>query len=118
MNRLMKLIREGIRSIGVNFSVDPITGMPAATPVFQRSAEPKTANEILALLVELSKKDRMVVAFDEFQEALAREPALGEERTVEVLDRARGGEVHDDEHRDDEQEIVHPHGVSCPSMSQ
>ena len=68
MNRLMKMLREGIRSITLNFSVDPITGMPVATPVFKRSVEYKTVNEILALLVKLSKKNRMVVAFDEFQE--------------------------------------------------
>ena len=68
MNRLMNMLRAAISSITLNFSVDPITGLPAATPVFQRSAEPKTVNEILALLVELSKKNRMVVAFDEFQE--------------------------------------------------
>jgi len=42
MNRLMKVIREGIRSIGINFSVDPITGMPTASPVFNRTAEDRT----------------------------------------------------------------------------
>jgi len=68
MNRLMKVIREGIRSIGINFSVDPITGMPTASPVFNRTAEDRTIDEIFALVEGLSKKKRMVVAFDEFQE--------------------------------------------------
>ena len=38
MNHLTKIIREGIRSIGINFSLDPITGMPTASPVFNSTA--------------------------------------------------------------------------------
>ena len=68
MNRLIKTVREGIRSIGINFSVDPITGMPTASPVFNKGAERSTIDEIFALLENLSKKKKMVVALDEFQE--------------------------------------------------
>lgn len=68
MNRLMKMIHEGIRSIGVNFSVDPISGMPTAMPVFNRSAEERTIDEIFGLIEGHSQKKKMVVAFDEFQE--------------------------------------------------
>ena len=71
MNRLMKMIRERIRSIGVNFSIDAISGMPTAAPVFNRTAEDRTIEEIFALIEGLSKKKRMVVAFDEFQEVAA-----------------------------------------------
>lgn len=71
MNRLMKMVREGIRSIGVNFSVDPMTGMPTAMPVFNRSAEERTIDEVFALIGNLSQKKKMVVAFDEFQEVAA-----------------------------------------------
>ena len=71
MNRLTKMIREGIRSIGINFSVDPLTGMPTASPVFNRAAENRTIDEIFALVERLSKKKKMVVAFDEFQEVAA-----------------------------------------------
>ncbi len=71
MTRLMKMVREGIRSIGVNFSVDPITGVPTAMPVFNRSAEERTIDEIFALIGNLSQKKKMVVAFDEFQEVAA-----------------------------------------------
>lgn len=71
MNRLTKIIREGIRSIGINFSLDPITGMPTASPVFNRTAEDRTIDEIFALVEGLSKKKKMVVAFDEFQEVTA-----------------------------------------------
>lgn len=71
MSRLMKIIREAIRSIRVNFSVDPISGMPTASPVFNRTAEDRTIDEIFALIERLSKKKKMVVAFDEFQEVAA-----------------------------------------------
>jgi AAA+ ATPase superfamily predicted ATPase len=68
MNRLMNMIREGIRSIGVNFSVDPASGMPTASPVFNRAAEGRTIDELFLFIETLSKKKKMVVAFDEFQE--------------------------------------------------
>jgi len=71
MNRLIKMIREGVRSIGVNFSVDPITGLPTALPVFNRAVEDRTIDEIFAIIEDLSKKKKMVVAFDEFQEVAA-----------------------------------------------
>ena len=68
MGRLIKMIRQGIRSIAVNFSVDAITGMPTAAPVFNRSIEDKTVDEVFALVESLSHKKKMVIAFDEFQE--------------------------------------------------
>jgi hypothetical protein len=68
IDRLMKIIREGIRSIGVNFTVDPATGMPTASPVFNRAAEGRTIDELFSFIQRLSKKKKMVVAFDEFQE--------------------------------------------------
>ena len=68
MNRLIQFIREGIRSIGVNFSIDPLTGLPSAIPVFNKAVEQKTIDEIFALAEILSRKKKMVIAFDEFQE--------------------------------------------------
>ena len=68
MNRLVKMIREGIRSIGVNFSIDSTTGMPTAMPIFNKSVEDRTIDEIFGLLEGRSHKKKMVVAFDEFQE--------------------------------------------------
>jgi AAA+ ATPase superfamily predicted ATPase len=66
--RLIKMIREAIRSIGITFSVDPITGIPTAAPVFNRAAEGRTIDELFSLVETLSKKQKLVVAFDEFQE--------------------------------------------------
>ena len=71
MNRLMKLVGEQIRSIRVNFSVDPLSGLPTASPVFDRTAEDKTVEETFALVERLSRRKRLVVAFDEFQETAA-----------------------------------------------
>ena len=68
LDRLMKTIREAIRSIGVNFTVDPATGMPTATPVFNKAAEGRTIDELFSFIQKLSKKKKMVIAFDEFQE--------------------------------------------------
>lgn len=68
MNRLMEMIRETIRSITVNFSADPMTGMPTATPAFTRSADYQTIDELFSLLTRLADKKKMVVVFDEFQE--------------------------------------------------
>jgi AAA+ ATPase superfamily predicted ATPase len=71
MTRLIKMVREGIRSIGVNFSVDPITGLPTASPVFNRAAEGRTIDELFSLIETLSRKEKIAVAFDEFQEVAA-----------------------------------------------
>lgn len=71
MNRLMKMLREGIRSIGLHFSMDPVTGMPMASPVFNRAVQDKTIDELFAMIESLSKKKKLVVAFDEFQEVAA-----------------------------------------------
>jgi len=71
MNRLMKLLREGVRSMALNFSVDPITGMPTASPVVNRPLQDKTIDELFAVLEVFSRKKKLVVAFDEFQEVAA-----------------------------------------------
>ncbi len=71
MNRLMKMLREGIRSIALNFSIDPVTGMPTASPVINRPAQEKTVDELFAIIETFSRKKKLVVAFDEFQEVAA-----------------------------------------------
>jgi uncharacterized protein len=71
MERLIKVFREGVRSIGINFSVDPVTGLPTAVPVFSKAVEDRTIEEIFEVAENLSRKKRVVVAFDEFQEVAA-----------------------------------------------
>lgn len=68
IDRLMKSIRNGIMSIRVNFSLDPVTGLPAMAPVFAGDVEDRTIDEIFSFVESFSKKERLVVIFDEFQE--------------------------------------------------
>ena len=68
MDRLMKLIKEKIISLTVNFSIDIYTGAPVAIPVFAPVDKRPAIDEIFALLESLSQNKKLAVAFDEFQE--------------------------------------------------
>jgi uncharacterized protein len=68
IDRLMKLIRDGIMSIKVNFSIDPLSGLPTMSPVYDRGIENRTIDELFGLFERFSRKTRLVIAFDEFQE--------------------------------------------------
>ena len=68
MDKLMKLIKEKISSLTMNFSIDIYTGAPVAIPVFAPVDKRPAIDEIFALLESLSQKKKLAVAFDEFQE--------------------------------------------------
>jgi AAA+ ATPase superfamily predicted ATPase len=68
MDKLMKLLKEKITALTMNFSIDIYTGAPVAIPVFAPVDKRPALDEIFALLESLSKKERLAVAFDEFQE--------------------------------------------------
>lgn len=68
MEKLMKLIKEKINSLTMNFSIDIYTGAPVAIPVFAPVDKRPALDEIFALLESLSQKKKLAVAFDEFQE--------------------------------------------------
>jgi AAA+ ATPase superfamily predicted ATPase len=68
VDRLLKLIKEKIGSITVNFSIDVTTGAPVAIPVFARADRRPAVDEVFGLLESLSQKKKLAVAFDEFQE--------------------------------------------------
>ncbi len=68
MDKLMKLIKEKIISLTMNFSIDIYTGAPVAIPVFAPVDKRPAIDEIFALLESLSQKKKLAVAFDEFQE--------------------------------------------------
>jgi len=87
MGRLIKMVREGVRSIGVNFGIDAITGLPTATPVFSKAVEDRTIEEIFAIAENVSRKKKMVVAFDEFQEVAAYGGAVFEKRLRKAIQR-------------------------------
>jgi hypothetical protein len=68
MDKLMKLIKEKINSLTMNFSIDIYTGAPVAIPVFAPVDKRPVIDEVFALLESLSQKKKLAVAFDEFQE--------------------------------------------------
>ena len=68
LDRLMKLIKEKISSMTMNFSIDVYTGAPVAVPVFAPTDRRPAVDEVFALLESLSQKKKLAVAFDEFQE--------------------------------------------------
>ena len=86
-DRLMKRIRNGIMSINVHFGVDPVTGLPSLSPVFNRGVEERTINECFALVESYAKKTRRVVAFDEFQEVGAYGEAAFEKQLRKSIQR-------------------------------
>ena len=68
VDKLMKLLKEKITALTLNFSIDIYTGAPVAVPVFAPVDKRPALDEIFALLEALSKKGKLAVAFDEFQE--------------------------------------------------
>ncbi len=68
IDRLMKSIRNNLLSVRVSFSIDPVTGLPTMSPAFDGEVQDRTISELFALVESFSKKSRLVVVFDEFQE--------------------------------------------------
>ncbi len=68
IEKLIKLVKEKITSLTMNFSIDIYTGAPVAVPVFAPVDKKPAIEETFALLESLSQKKKLVVAFDEFQE--------------------------------------------------
>lgn len=68
IEKLMKLVKEKISCLTVNFSIDLHTGAPVAVPVFAAVDKTPAVEEVFQLLAALSQKRKAVVAFDEFQE--------------------------------------------------
>jgi len=54
--------------MGVNITLDTLTGSPTITPVIHAKEKGRALEEVFALLGKLSQKRKLVVAFDEFQE--------------------------------------------------
>jgi hypothetical protein len=68
IKRLMQLVRETITSFSVNFGLDPVTGLPTATPQLAPGREPAPVEEVFRLAEAVSAKKKIAIAFDEFQE--------------------------------------------------
>jgi AAA+ ATPase superfamily predicted ATPase len=87
MEKLIKLIRERIMSLTINFSVDIYTGAPVAIPVFAPVDKRPAIDEIFALLESLSQKNKLAVAFDEFQEISKYDEAVFEKHLRKSIQR-------------------------------
>jgi AAA+ ATPase superfamily predicted ATPase len=68
IEKLMKLVKEKITRLTMNFSIDIYTGAPVAVPVFAPVDKKPAIDDTFVLLESLSQKKKLVVAFDEFQE--------------------------------------------------
>ena len=66
--RLMKFVRETITSFSSSLSFDPVTGLPSVTPQLTPGMKEAPLEDVFRLAKAVSKKKKMVIAFDEFQE--------------------------------------------------
>jgi len=67
-DRLNKIVRDTLSSLGVNITLDPLTGSPTITPIVHAREKHRALEEVFAVLRKLSKRKKLAVAFDEFQE--------------------------------------------------
>jgi len=67
-DRLMKLVNRTVKGIRFNVSVDPNSGNTSFSPSFEAVDEKMLLQDLMNILDEYSKKQKLVVAFDEFQE--------------------------------------------------
>ena len=68
IKRLMQLVRETITGFKVNFSLDPVTGLPTASPQLAPGVAPAPVADVFRLARAVSTRQKIVIAFDEFQE--------------------------------------------------
>jgi AAA+ ATPase superfamily predicted ATPase len=68
LEKLVKLVRSALRSVKLGMSIDPITGSPGVSVSFDSGYHEAMLSNVLGLLGSLSKKRKLMVVFDEFQE--------------------------------------------------
>jgi len=69
VERLISLLKNTVRNIKLGWSIDPISGAPSGISVsFDSGYNEIMLDNIMELLDRLSQKQKLVVAFDEFQE--------------------------------------------------
>jgi len=84
LERRLKSISNALKSIKLNLSIDPATGDTSVSPSFEAVNEKIILEELMHLLSQYSKKRKLVVAFDEFQE-VARYTEEGFEKRLRSL---------------------------------
>lgn len=68
LDKLLKTVGTALRNIKLNLSIDPATGTPSVSPSFGAVDEKIFLEELMNILQKYSRKHKLVVAFDEFQE--------------------------------------------------
>jgi len=66
--RLLQSVNRALKSIRLNLSIDPETGGTAVSPSFEAVNEKIILEELMNILAKYSQKQKLVIAFDEFQE--------------------------------------------------
>ncbi|MBU2646754.1 ATP-binding protein [bacterium] len=66
--RLVKSITNTVKNIRLNIQMDPLTGSPTISPSFSAVEEKTMLEELMNILQKYSQKQKLVIAFDEFQE--------------------------------------------------
>ncbi len=67
-SRLLKFVSKSLKSVKLDVSVDPETGAASVSPSFQSVEEGGLLEKLMNILEKYSRKGKLVVAFDEFQE--------------------------------------------------
>jgi len=67
-DKLLKLLKSSIEKFSFQISVEPGTNLPAITPLFRSADENFVLKNLMGLLENFSKKRKIVIALDEFQE--------------------------------------------------
>ncbi|MCK5099242.1 MAG: ATP-binding protein, partial [Desulfobacteraceae bacterium] len=67
-DKLLKLLKNSVEKASLQFSFDPLTNSPTITPAFRAADESLILKNLMELLEKFSKKRKIVIVFDEFQE--------------------------------------------------
>ncbi len=68
VDRLLKTVGTALRNIKLNLSIDPATGAASISPSLGAVDEKSLLEELMNILQKHSLKQKLVIAFDEFQE--------------------------------------------------
>jgi AAA+ ATPase superfamily predicted ATPase len=85
LERLVKLVRSAIRSVSVDMSIDPVTGLPGVSVSFKSGYDETMLGNVMGLLGNFSEKRKLMVVFDEFQEIGAYKQAGFEKRLRAII---------------------------------
>ncbi|MCD4718721.1 MAG: ATP-binding protein [Desulfobacula sp.] len=67
-DKLLKLLKSSIDKFSFQISMDPATNSPTITPAFKSTDENLILKNLMELLEKFSRKRKIVIALDEFQE--------------------------------------------------